>query len=329
MKKILIDINEANEVGVRLDKLILNKVKEMEEYDDFFSRTRIQAIIKEGSLCKNSQIFLDNSYKTQLGDKFILIIPDPKEAKIEPKNIPLDIVYEDNDLIVVNKQAGLTTHPGAGNYSNTLVNALLYYCKDSLSGIGGINRPGIVHRLDKDTSGLMVVAKNDFSHVLLSEQIQTRILKRKYNAVIWGNINPKIGKIDGYIDRSYTNRLKMVLANSTGKYSLTNYKVLTEYNDLASLVECCLDTGRTHQIRVHFSSRKNPLIGDQIYGGNSRKVKGEKSEFTDFIERFPRQALHSKEITFFHPRTSKELCFESELPSDMKELLEYLNKYTK
>lgn len=320
MKEVKIICNEAN---IRLDKYIFSEIDK--DYKDWFSRSRIQDIIKDNLLKKNGIIFTDVSYKTKIGDVFDIVIDDVKETTLKEKDIKLNIVYEDNDLLVINKQAGLTTHPGAGNYEDTLVNALLYYCKDNLSSVGGVLRPGIVHRLDKDTTGLMVVAKNDLAHNSLKNQLETRILKRTYNAIIWGNIVPQNGIIDGYIARHKYNRLKMYMS-TIGRYSLTNYKTLKNFSTIASLVECKLNTGRTHQIRVHFSSKKHPLIGDQLYGGNLRKIAGEKNEYKFFIESFPRQALHSKSISFIQPTIKKELFFESELPDDMLELINNLEK---
>ena len=319
MKSIILVCDENS---VRLDKFIFDKLQN--EYG--FSRNRIQNIIKSGLLKKDDNVFFDNSYKTKIGDIFNIIIDDVKESKLEEKDIKLNIVYEDSDLLVINKQAGLTTHPGAGNYDNTLVNALLYHCKNNLSGVGGVLRPGIVHRLDKDTTGLMVVAKNDKSHNFLKKQLEDRTLKRTYNAIIWGCMLPPNGFIDGHIERSKKNRLKMILTENSGRYSLTNYKTLEKFSTIASLIECKLDTGRTHQIRVHFSAHKHPLIGDQLYGGNVRKISGEKNQFKTFVENFPRQALHSKTISFIHPTTKKEMFFESNLPEDMKELLDCLRK---
>ena len=313
----------CNEEGIRLDKFIFNEIDK--QYKDWFSRSRIQDIIKSNLLKKNDIIFTDVSYKTKIGDIFDIIIDDVKETTLKEKDIKLNIVYEDNDLLVINKQAGLTTHPGAGNYEDTLVNALLYYCKGNLSSVGGVLRPGIVHRLDKDTTGLMVVAKNDLAHNSLKNQLETRILKRTYNAIIWGNIIPQNGIIEGYIARHKQNRLKMCMS-TIGRYSLTNYKTLKNFSIIASLVECKLNTGRTHQIRVHFSSKKHPLIGDQLYGGNLRKIAGEKNEYKHFVESFPRQALHSKSISFIQPSTKKELFFESNLPDDMIELINNLEK---
>lgn len=322
MKNFLIKITKNENCNIRLDKCIHDNLPDKEKNN--FSRTRIQDMILNGNLKKNDQVFTTLSYKTKLNDEFLLELPEPIQTTIEEKDIKLDILFEDENMLVINKQAGLTTHPGAGNIDNTLVNALLYHCKGNLSGVGGILRPGIVHRLDKDTSGLMVAAKNDISHYSLSEQIKTRVFERHYNAIIWGNIFPKKGKIECYIDRSKINRTKMEITNSFGKYSCTNYSVIKEFGNIASLIDCKLDTGRTHQIRVHFSSKKHPLIGDQLYGFKGKKIKSGILENQEFIENFPRQALHSKTIDFYHPITKEKMHFETELPDDMKKLINVL-----
>lgn len=326
--KIFLTIAIEENKGERLDKFLTDKINEQEEYKGFFSRNRVQDIIKEGLVRKNDDFFQNSNYRMQVGDRIEAILDDIKEVELKPKDIPLDIVYEDDDLLVINKQAGLTTHPGGGNYEDTLVNALLFHKKDKLSGIGGVLRPGIVHRLDKDTSGLMVVAKNDFAHNNLAKQLQERTLKRTYYAFAWGHVMPPVGQISGYMEKSKQNHLKMVLTNNenTGKFSLTNYITLENYGDFATLVECKLDTGRTHQIRVHFSSKKYPLIGDQLYGGNQRKLKGDESEAKNYIDNFPRQALISKKIRFIQPTTGEELHFEVDLPDDLKQLQKYLEE---
>lgn len=310
--------------GVRIDKFIHDCIINNTEHKTL-SRKKTQEFIKSSLLKKNGDIFTDLAYRTKCGDIIEIEIYENEEIKPEKQDIPLNIVYEDNDLLVINKQAGLITHPGAGNYDNTLVNALLFHCGNNLSNINTSIRPGIFQRLDKDTTGLMVVAKNNRSHDILKQELKDRVLKRKYNAVIWGNIIPSQGKIEGYMDRQKNNRLKMELTkDNTGRYSLTNYKTLETFGAVASLVECELDTGRTHQIRVHFSSKKHPLIGDYGYGGNLRKVAGEKNEHKLFVENFPRQALHSKYVRFIHPTTQEEMFFESGLPDDMRELVKSL-----
>ncbi len=316
---------EEDDIDVRLDKFIFKEVEVNDELSGYFSRTKIQELINDGFLKKNNEIFTSNSYKTKLNDEFLLKCENNYQLSLIPKEIPLDIVYEDDDLAIINKQAGLTTHPGAGNYDNTLVNGLLFHYKDKLSTLNGFLRPGIVHRLDKDTSGLMVIAKNDFIHNLLAKQIADHDVKRVYNAVVWGRIFPENGKIEGYINRCKSNRLKMEMG-MYGKYSLTNYRTLENFGKVATLVECKLETGRTHQIRVHFSSNKYPLIGDQVYCSFVKEIVSDNEEASDYINNFSRQALHSKSINFIHPRTGKEIFFEIDLPDDMKKLITSLRE---
>jgi 23S rRNA pseudouridine1911/1915/1917 synthase len=326
--KIISLICDYDDCDIRLDKFIIRELKKDDELKDFFSRNRVKELIKNSFVKKNDAIFSDISYRVKNGDSFEIILNDIEAKELKGKDISLNIIYEDDNLMVINKQAGLTVHPGAGNYDNTLVNGLIFHCKGNLSTVGGMFRTGIVHRLDKDTTGLMVIAKNNLVHRALQEQLEERTLKRTYNAIIWGNIIPKNGVIENYIDRSANNRLKMEInENGVGKYSKTNYITLEEFSTVASLIECKLDTGRTHQIRVHFSSKKCPLIGDQFYGGNSRKMKGEVNEFKNFIDEFPRQALHSKSLSFTHPVTGENMSFDSELPNDMKILLNCLKFY--
>ena len=311
--KIIIKIKFEEEVGIRIDKLFsdFHKIKSQN-----ITRTAIQDSIKNGNLSKNNAVFKDVAYKTKLNDEYILNLPENNSEILKPKSIPLDIIYEDDDLAIINKQAGLTTHPGAGNFDDTLANALLDKYGDNLSNLGGDSRPGIVHRLDRDTTGLMVIAKNNKAHEKLSEQLQDRVLKRNYLGIIWGVLNPKVGQIDGYIEKSETNRNKMELVDDeTAKYSLTNYKTIKTYlNDSLSLVEFKLDTGRTHQIRVHCSSKNCPIIGDQIYGGNARHLKKEYENFKDVVD------------NLIQPSTKKKLSFEVDLPNDMKNVIETIKK---
>jgi 23S rRNA pseudouridine1911/1915/1917 synthase len=328
MQQISFLIKNPDEINKRIDKLLFDKKpKEIS-----ISRNKIKDLILKNHLKKNGEIFKNPSYKTNQGEKFTLSVPLQK-LKIEAQKIPLNIIYEDDDMLVINKQAGLISHIGAGKFKDTLVNALLYhYGKENLSNINGEERLGIVHRLDKDTSGLMVVAKNNKAHESLAEQIKNKTLKRNYLAFVWGVPNPKKGKIEGYIGRNKKNRLKMQMYQNAneGKYSLTNYEVKKIYgNNLFSLIECKLDTGRTHQIRVHLAHKKYPLIGDRVYGGYSRKIPhnlklDEKTK--KFIEYFPRQALHSYKINFLQPTTNKLKDFEINYPKDLKQLVENLEK---
>lgn len=316
---------KSNCSGKRLDKFIFDEItKNNTELN--ISRNTIKNHIKNGFLKKNGVIFYNQSYIVNELDNFEIVV-NYNNNEIKAENIKLDIIYEDEYLSVINKQSGLSTHPGAGDDKYTLANALVNLYGKNLSDIGGKDRPGIIHRLDKDTSGLLVIAKNNFIHNTLKEQLENRELKRTYNAVIWGNIIPYNGYIEGSISRHKTNRLKMILSDS-GRYSKTNYKTLEKYSDIASLVECKLDTGRTHQIRVHFSTKKHPIIGDKLYGGNTKKISNKtiiKQEDKDFIENFPRQALHSKSISFTHPITNKQQLFETELPNDIKKLINILS----
>jgi len=306
-------IADCNNIGIRIDKIISSLCPSI-------PRTKIQEAIENGKLLKNNIIFTTNSYKIKENDEFEFEIPEIEEKILKPKSIPLNIVYEDNDLLVINKQAGLTVHPGCGNEDDTLANALLEKYGNNLSKVGGEFRPGILHRLDKDTSGLMVIAKNDESHIKLTEQLEKRELKRTYIGFIWGVLTPRSGKIECFMDRSKTNRLKMEVVKDGGKYSLTNYKTIKTFLDNSiSKVEFNLDTGRTHQIRLHCSLMNCPMVGDQIYGAKSRHLKNIYSA-KDFVESFSRQALHSYKIKFFQPTTGELKEFEVDLPDDMKEL---------
>ncbi len=287
------------------------------------SRSRIQKAIKDSCLKLNNEIINDSSHKVKENDIVELVLIPETVSFMEAADIALDIVYEDDDLVVLNKQAGLTVHPGAGNHNDTLANALLKHFGD-LSDVGGTTRPGIVHRLDKDTSGLMVVAKNNFAHMHLAAQIEKRELIRRYKALVWGRPNPTSGIINTQFGRSNTDRKKMTVLKFGGKVAITHYQTLQILlAGLASLVECKLDTGRTHQIRVHLSHIGNSIIGDQTYGHNARKLanKAISAEVKSLIERFGRQALHSFYIAFHQPRTGKFLEFEIGLPADMEELL--------
>jgi 23S rRNA pseudouridine1911/1915/1917 synthase len=314
--------------GVRLDRAILEKINELEGSSCGISRNRIQSLVEMGCVKRNGAELRDNARRLSEGDEISVEMGDPPDLAPKAENIELDILYEDSELLVLNKQAGLTVHPGAGVFAGTLVNALLEHCGGNLSDLAGPERPGIVHRLDRDTSGLMVVAKNNFSHDSLGKQLRARELKRVYSAFLWGTMVPRSGKIEGFIARHRHNRLKMVMAED-GRYSLTSYRTLAEFKSVASWVECSLSTGRTHQLRVHFSSKKHPLIGDRLYGGAARKIAGKANPYKDFVEKFPRQALHSMHLDFRHPITSRPMSFETVLPEDMEKLLGNLREISK
>ena len=277
------------------------------------------------NICLNA-----TSKKIIHGDKIQIKLPPPKETLIRPNNLPLNILSDDDDIIIINKSPGIVIHPGAGNYDNTIVNALLFKYKNKLSGIGGKLRPGIVHRIDKDTSGAIVVAKNDFTHKNLSEQFSKHTIKRTYEALIWGSLKPQSGKIEEKISRSVRNRQLMAVRKEKGKISITNYKTLKVFQNInlpkISLIECQLETGRTHQIRVHMNFKGNPILGDKSYGKSQKKFKKIDPLLEKKINSFNRQALHAKSLGFLHPKTKKEIFFEAKRPEDFDALIKTLNK---
>jgi len=285
------------------------------------SRARVQALIKDGCVNLLGKPVHDLSRKVRAGEVYVVHLPPPERASPEAQAIDLDIVYEDNDLLVIDKPVGLVVHPAPGNRDRTLVNALLAHCGTSLSGIGGVARPGIVHRLDKDTSGLIVVAKNDAAHQALTKQFADRSLSRTYQAIVWG-APPRTGSVDAPIGRHARDRKKMAVT-AKGRAALTYYKVVKDF-DAASLIECKLATGRTHQIRVHLAHIKHPVVGDPVYGRRGATPKG-----TEDLRAFPRQALHAVGLKFIHPRTGKVREFLSPLPPDMAKLLKKLARKTK
>ena len=305
--------------GQRLDKALSSLCLES-------SRSQIQKAIKNDRLILNGQIISNLSARVKENDEVEIIIAEEMQKGVMPADIPLDIVYEDGDLIVVNKDAAMNVHPGAGNHTDTLVNALLHHT-NSLSDIGGEIRPGIVHRLDKTTSGLMVVAKNNQAHTHLAQQIETRELVRKYKALVWGLIKPTEGIIDIPIGRSRLDRKKMSTLKTGGKPAITHYKTLEIlYGGLFSLVECKLETGRTHQIRVHLSHIAHSIVGDQTYGNNSRKIHGCPGSLQEALCAMNHQALHSFYISFIHPRNGNRMEFEKEMPLDYNQLVEFIRK---
>lgn len=304
----------------RLDKALAELLPDL-------SRTRVRQLIETGCVSLAGDTIKEPTYRVKPDQCFTLEIPcaEPSEMQAAP-DIALDIIFEDEHFLVVNKQAGLTVHPGAGNHQDTLVNALLAHCGDSLSGIGGVERPGIVHRIDKDTSGLLVVAKHDVAHRHLAEQLAARTLKRQYIAICWGVPNPKEGEIEANIGRSHRDRTKMAVVKEGGKTALTHYKLLQAFGELASIVACELETGRTHQIRVHMTHLGHPLIGDATYGSSHAKyLKQCDGALHDFIKQdFNRQALHAAKLTLIHPKTGEAMAFEAPLPEEMERLLALL-----
>jgi len=311
--------------GYRIDKFLQSQITE-------FSRTRLQSLIHDGQVQLNDNIINNPAKKIKEKDEIKINFPAPKKTLIKPNKISLDILYDDDDIIIINKPSGVVVHPGAGNYENTIVNGLLYKYQNKLSSIGGKLRPGIVHRIDKDTSGVIVVAKNDNAHINLSQQFSKHTIKRTYEAIIWGSLKPQSGTIQEKISRSVRNRQLMAVRKEKGKIAITNYKTLKIFqnSDLPkiSLIECKLKTGRTHQIRVHMSFKGNPILGDKSYGKSKKKFKKINSEVEKKINNFNRQALHAKSLGFIHPSSKKEVSFEAKRPKDFEELIKSLEKFT-
>lgn len=304
-------IGEA-QAGLRLDRALAELLPDL-------SRERIKALIVEGQIVSGGRS-LNPSMKVAVGQDYSITLPAPVALDAVAQDIPLDIVHEDADLIVVDKPAGLVVHPAAGNLDGTLVNALLHHCDGQLSGIGGVARPGIVHRIDKDTSGLLVVAKSDKAHEGLARQFKDHSIDRLYAAIVYGIPAPGSGTVDAWIGRSDADRKKMAVhREGRGKHAVTHYRVMERLRG-AAMVECRLETGRTHQVRVHMAHLGHPLIGDPIYG---RDRKGFKSILETLG--FKRQALHAKRLGFIHPVTEEPLAFDSPLPADMQELLSELH----
>ena len=314
-------------------KVIINKEQNLLRLDQAIAkltkltRSQVKILILNENIMNNKNILKDASYRVKEGEIYLLKLFFSKEEKFEAENIPLDIIFEDEDILIVNKYAGMVTHPAPGNNNGTLVNALLNHT-DNLSDTNNNNRPGIVHRLDKETSGLIVVAKNNYTHASLAEQFKEHSISRKYKAIAWGVPSDQI--IEGYIERHRVNRKKMSInQNKKGKFSKSKIKILNSYN-IASLIECKLYTGRTHQIRVHMTSINSPLVGDKVYGKSKINQFGKNKEaFNKFLilKNFSRHALHAYHIGFIHPKSKKYIEFNSDLPSDMQNLINLILKY--
>ena len=326
MKKKINLIVKENDKNLRVDVFINKK-------ENSISRTRIKKLILDKKLSLNNKIVVDPSKKVSLGDVLNLIIPKPKKASLKPYKYKLDIVYEDSDLIVLNKPAGIIMHPGAGNYDNTIVNALMSYDKKSLSNIGDELRPGIVHRIDKNTSGLVLIAKNNQTHESLSHQFSNHSIIRIYQLLVWGKIRPSKGRIETLITRSSRNRQMMEVSKTKGKNAITNYKTIEIFENenipTLSLIECKLETGRTHQIRVHMNHIGNNILGDDKYKKRYKKIKNINPMLGKNLKNLKRQFLHAKTIGFIHPKKNKEMFFDSILPNDLQIILKILRNSDK
>ena len=294
-----------SEIGMRIDKYLSDKFPEQ-------SRSYLQKLVKEQQVFVNGTAVKAN-YKLRQKDIISVTIPEPVELNIEAENIPLDILYEDEDILIINKPKDMVVHPSPGHMRGTLVNAILYHCKDNLSGINGVLRPGIVHRIDKDTTGVLVICKNDMAHMKISEQLKVHSITRKYNAIVYHNFTEEEGTVDAPIGRHPIDRKKMAVNEKNGKRAVTHYRVIERLkNNRFTLVECQLETGRTHQIRVHMAKIHHPLLGDTVYGPSNQPYK------------LTGQCLHARVLGFLHPRTGEYMEFEAPLPDYFNKILEEL-----
>ena len=296
----------AEEDGLRLDQYIAGRCMDL-------SRSYIQKLIKESRVTINKNIQTKTKTAIQESDIVNVSLPDPKELEIKPQDIPLDILYEDNDVLVVNKPKGMVVHPAPGHYEDTLVNAVLYHCRDNLSGINGVLRPGIVHRIDKDTTGALIVCKNDRAHQKIADQLRAHTITRSYRAIVYNNFSEDEGMINAPIGRHPTNRKKRMVTEKNSKEAITHYKVLDHLNHKFNYIECRLETGRTHQIRVHMSHIGHPLLGDEVYGPVNSKFKNLQG-----------QTLHAATLGFIHPTTEEYMEFSAPLPDYFEKLLKTL-----
>ena len=326
MEKKINFIATESDVNLRIDIFITNKEKDI-------SRTRVKNLILDKKLKLNNKIMTDPAKKINFGDNINLSIINPKRPSLKPFKYKLDITYEDEDLIILNKPAGIVMHPGAGNFDNTVVNALINYDKNSLSNIGDELRPGIVHRIDKNTSGLIVIAKNNETHEHLSNQFSKHSITRVYELLVWGKIRPSKGKIKTLITRSSKNRQIMEVSNTKGKEAITNYKTIELYENkylpTLSLVECKLETGRTHQIRVHMNYLGNSIVGDDKYKKKFKKIKNIDPKLENNLINLKRQFLHAKTLGFVHPKKNKEMIFNSIMPQELEIILKMLRNTSK
>ena len=324
-KKINLTVDKT-ENDLRVDIFIKKR-------EDIISRTRIKNLILDNKLRINNKVITDPSKKIFFKDEIKLVIPEPKKASLKPYEFNLDIIFEDKDLIVLNKPSGIVMHPGAGNFDNTIVNALMNYSKNSFSNIGGELRPGIVHRIDKNTSGLIVIAKNNQTHEHLSNQFNEHTIQRVYQLLVWGKLRPSKGKIETFITRSPKNRQMMEVSNNKGKIAITNYKTLEifENNNIPtfSLLECKLETGRTHQIRVHMNYLGNSIVGDDKYKKRFKKFKDIEPSLEKILMKLDRQFLHAKTLGFMHPKKNKQMIFNSILPNELEIILKTLRNIGK
>jgi 23S rRNA pseudouridine1911/1915/1917 synthase len=314
-------INKKNS-GERLDVFLSKEIKNL-------TRSYIKKLIEKKNVKLNKITITSSSTKVRTNDKITVNIIEEENFKIIPKKIKLNVVYEDKDILIINKPKGMVVHPGAGNFNNTLVNALIYKYKNSLSDINGITRPGIVHRIDKETSGLLVVAKNNLSHSNLGKQFSNHSIKRRYQCLAWGVIRPLNGRIETLISRNKKNRQLMTVSDINGKKAITNYKTIKVFNikDIPkiSLIECELETGRTHQIRVHLKYKGTSLLGDKQYGKKNIKFKKINKDFFNNLSKLNGQALHARTLEFIHPTKKKLVSFESKLPMTFQKTLDLLN----
>lgn len=292
---------EKEDSKIRIDKYITDNVTDL-------TRSYIQKLIEDGLVLVNGKQIKSN-YKVSEGEQITVEIPPPIDLNIEPEEIPLDIIYEDKDIIIINKGKGMVVHPAAGHYSGTLVNGLLYHCKDELSGINGVLRPGIVHRIDMNTTGVIVACKNNEAHQSIAEQLKTHDITRKYNAIVYHSFKEDSGTVDAPIGRHQTDRKKMAINHKNGKNAVTHYQVIENLSNKYAHIECTLETGRTHQIRVHMASIHHPLLGDDVYGPgkDSFHLEG--------------QALHARVLGFIHPTMKKYVEFEAPLPDYFEQLI--------